>query len=78
MMTGKRLSDWDVSQKTKKNCLSILSSVLDFAECNPNPAKPIKIRRKPKAEIDRYLLEKILQHYKLLILKKIIGVADGS
>ena len=54
-MIRKQLSTWDVAQKTKKNCLSVLSSVLDFADCTPNPCAPIKFRRKQKTEIDRYL-----------------------
>ena len=54
-MIRKQLSAWDVTQKTKKNCLSVLSSVLDFADCAANPCSPIKFRRKQKAKIDRYL-----------------------
>ena len=54
-MIRKQLSTWDVAQKTKKNCLSVLSSVLDYADCTPNPCAPIKFRRKQKTEIDRYL-----------------------
>jgi integrase len=54
-MIRKQLSTWEVSPKTKKNCLSFLSSVLDFADCTPNPCTPIRFRRKQKTEIDRYL-----------------------
>ena len=54
-MIRSELSKWDVAQKTKKNCLSVLSSVLNFADCTPNPTTPITFRRKQKNDIDRYL-----------------------
>jgi hypothetical protein len=43
-MIRKQLSTWEVSPKTKKNCLSFLSSVLDFADCTPQPLHPDKIQ----------------------------------
>ena len=54
-MIRAQLSKWDVAPKTKKNGLSVLSGVLNFADCTPNPTTPITFRRKQKNDIDRYL-----------------------
>lgn len=53
-MIKQALAKRDVSGKTKRNALSVLSAVLDYAEVNPNPCSPIRIARTQKAPINRY------------------------
>jgi integrase len=48
------LSGHDVSNKTKKNALAVLSSIMAHAEIHPNPCRQVKIRRNQKAPIERY------------------------
>ena len=48
------LAGYDVSNKTKKNALAVLSSIFNHAEINPNPCRAVKIRRNQKAPIQRY------------------------
>ena len=43
-----------VSNKTKKNALAVLSSIMAHAEIHPNPCRQVKIRRNQKAPIERY------------------------
>jgi integrase len=53
-MVKARLAERDVSPKTKRNALSVLSAVLNYAEVNPNPCAPIRIKRGQKAPVVRY------------------------
>ena len=48
------LASHDVSNKTKKNALAVLSSIMGHAEINPNPCRQVKIRRNQKQPIQRY------------------------
>jgi integrase len=48
------LASHDVSNKTKKNALAVLSSIMAHAEINPNPCRQVKIRRNQKAPVERY------------------------
>lgn len=58
-MIKKRLSEMDVSQKTKRNAIAVLSSVLRHGEINPNPCATIRIKRDQKAPIERYRPEEV-------------------
>jgi integrase len=48
------LASHSVSNKTKKNALAVLSSIMAHAEIHPNPCRQVKIRRNQKAPIERY------------------------
>ena len=48
------LAGCDVSNKTKKNALAVLSSIMNHAEISPNPCRQVKIRRGQKKAIQRY------------------------
>jgi integrase len=48
------LSALPVASKTKRNILIPLAGVLTYAECNPNPAKGIKLKRHQKPPVSRY------------------------
>ena len=48
------LASHEVSNKTKKNALAVLSSIMNHAEVNPNPCRQVKIRRNQKQPIQRY------------------------
>jgi len=50
----KRLADFDVTIKTKRNALIPLRGILDYACVTPNPAK-FKMQRHQKPKIDRFL-----------------------
>ena len=48
------LAGHQVSNKTKKNALAVLSSIMAHAEIHPNPCRQVKIRRNQKAPVERY------------------------
>ena len=56
-MIRKALSDLNVSVKTKKNALIVLSGMLRHADVNPNPCSPIRFKRGQKEPIQRYTPE---------------------
>jgi integrase len=56
-MIRKALSDIEVSVKTKKNALIVLSGILRHADVNPNPCSPIRFKRDQKQKIERYTPE---------------------
>jgi integrase len=49
------LSQVDVSPKTKRNALAVLSSTLRHADVSPNPCDNIRIKRHQKAPVERYM-----------------------
>jgi integrase len=53
-MIRQRLSERDVSPKTKRNARNVLSAVLNHADVSPNPCASIRIKSGQKAPIDRY------------------------
>lgn len=53
-MVTESLAKMDVSPKTKRNALTVLSSVLDHADVAKNPCSTIKIKRGQKPPIERY------------------------
>ena len=53
-MIRETLANMDVSVKTKKNALIVLSGVLRHADVNPNPCAVIRFKRDQKPKIERY------------------------
>lgn len=53
-MIRERLASMDVSPKTKRNAVGVLSSILRHGDVNPNPCAPIRIKRGQKPPVDRY------------------------
>lgn len=51
------LSKMKIAAKTKKNVLIPLAGILSYAEVNPNPVAPIRIKSAQKAPIQRYVVE---------------------
>lgn len=53
-MVRTELAAMEVSPKTKRNALAVLSSIMRHGDVNPNPCSPIRIKRGQKAHVDRY------------------------
>jgi len=53
-MIRERFAGMDVSIKTKKNALIVLSGILRHADVNPNPCSLVRFKRSQKAPIQRY------------------------
>lgn len=53
-MIRERLAQSQVSVKTKKNALIVLSGILRHADVNPNPCAVIRFKRDQKKPIERY------------------------
>lgn len=48
------IAELDIHWKAKKNCLTPLRGVLDYAEVSPNPALAVTVKRGQKKKIERY------------------------
>ena len=53
------LMERDISPKTRKNVLGVLSAVLTHGEVYPNPCASIRIKRGQKAPVARYSLSEV-------------------
>ena len=53
-MIKRVLANRDVSNKTKRNALAVLSGVLEHAEVNPNPCRSVKIKKRQPPPVQRY------------------------
>lgn len=53
-MIRERFANMEVSIKTKKNALIVLSGILRHADVNPNPCGLVRFKRSQKAQIARY------------------------
>lgn len=59
LMIRQRLSEFDVSNKTKRNALGVLSAILRHADVNPNPCSPIRLKRNQRPPVQRYGVEEV-------------------
>ena len=81
-----RLAEKGVAVKTQKNALSVLSSILNHAEVNPNPCRAVKFKKQQKAKKRRYthkevsaLLSKLEGEYRVyFVLMAAIGLRPGE
>ena len=66
------LNSTELSVKTKKNALVVLSGILSFGELNPNPCAPIRFKKKQKEPVERYLPDELEAIMKFLDGEKLV------